>query len=240
MAKGELDLGQLDNDDDKKEQEEYQEDEISNYDDNKVTPNYEEFAFAPSGHGSGFVVGNGKYVITNHHVIDGAKKVAVRNGIGKVTKATVAAISKDYDLAILELSNPYPKSYSIDAKDFVTPKAGDDVISIGYPGIGITYEQPTITQGIISKVFDDEMGIFLTTAAINSGNSGGPLFNLNGKLVGVSFAALDKNLLHLRKSFTYYFGKSEEYTDLSHFYLAVPSNHLNNLSWFMERTEHYH
>ena len=177
---------------DKKEQEEYQEDEISNYDDNKVTPNYEEFAFAPSGHGSGFVVGNGKYVITNHHVIDGAKKVAVRNGIGKVTKATVAAISKDYDLAILELSNPYPKSYSIDAKDFVMPKAGDDVISIGYPGIGITYEQPTITQGIISKVFDDEMGIFLTTAAINSGNSGGPLFNLNGKLVGVSFAALDK------------------------------------------------
>jgi len=177
---------------DKKEQEEYQEDEISNYDDNKVTPNYEEFAFAPSGHGSGFIVGNGKYVITNHHVIDGAKKVAVRNGIGKVTEATVAAISKDYDLAILELSNPYPKSYSIDAKDFVTPKAGDDIISIGYPGIGITFEQPTITQGIISKVFDDEMGIFLTTAAINSGNSGGPLFNLYGKLVGVSFAALDK------------------------------------------------
>jgi len=177
---------------DKKEQEEYQEDEISNYDDNKVTPNYEEFAFAPNGHGSGFVVGNGKYVITNHHVIDGAKKVAVRNGIGKVTEAKVAAISKDYDLAILELSNPYPKNYSIDAKDFITPKTGEDVISIGYPGIGITYEQPTITQGIISKVFDDEMGIFLTTAAINSGNSGGPLFNLNGKLVGVSFAALDK------------------------------------------------
>ena len=176
----------------KKEQEEYQEDEISNYDDNKVTPNYEEFAFAPNGHGSGFVVGNGKYVITNHHVIEGAKKVAVRNGIGKVTEATIAAISKDYDLAILELTNPYPKSYSIDAKDFVIPKAGEDVISIGYPGIGITYEQPTITQGIISKVFDDEMGIFLTTAAINSGNSGGPLFNLNGKLVGVSFAALDK------------------------------------------------
>ena len=78
------------------------------------------------------------------------------------------------------------------AKDFVRPKAGDDVISIGYPGIGITFEQPTITQGIISKVFDDEMGIFLTTAAINSGNSGGPLFTLDGKLVGVSFAALDK------------------------------------------------
>ena len=176
----------------KKEQEQYEEEEISNYDDNKVTPNYEEFAFAPSGHGSGFIVGNGKYVITNHHVIEGAKKIAIRNGTGKVTDAVVAAVSVDYDLAILELSKAYPKSFSIDAKDFVRPKAGDDVISIGYPGIGITFEQPTITQGIISKVFDDEMGIFLTTAAINSGNSGGPLFTLDGKLVGVSFAALDK------------------------------------------------
>ena len=176
----------------KKEQEEYEEEEISNYEENKVTPNYEEFAFAPNGHGSGFVVGEGKFVITNHHVIEGSKRVAVRNGTGKVSEAKVVAFSKDYDLAILELSNPYPKSFAIDSKDFVKPKAGEDVISIGYPGIGITFEQPTITQGIISKVFDDEMGIFLTTAAINSGNSGGPLFNLNGKLVGVSFAALDK------------------------------------------------
>jgi len=176
----------------KENQKEYEEEEISNYDDNKITPNYEEFAFAPNAHGSGFIVGNGKYVVTNHHVIDGAKKIAVRNGIGKVTKAKVAAISKDYDLAILELEKPYSKKYSINGKDFVTPQAGDDVISIGYPGIGITFEQPTITQGIISKVFDDKMGIFLTTAAINSGNSGGPIFNLNGKLVGVSFAALDK------------------------------------------------
>ena len=176
----------------KENQKEYEEEEISNYDDNKITPNYEEFAFAPNAHGSGFIVGGGKYVITNNHVIEGAKKVAVRNGIGKVTNAKVAATSKDYDLAILELENPYPKKYSINGKDFVTPQPGDDVISIGYPGIGITFEQPTITQGIISKVFDDEMGIFLTTAAINSGNSGGPIFNLNGKLVGVSFATLDK------------------------------------------------
>ena len=86
----------------------------------------------------------------------------------------------------------YPKKYSISGKNFIEPKAGIDVISIGYPGIGMTFEQPTITQGIISKVFDDKVGIFLTTAAINSGNSGGPIFNLNGKLVGVSFATLDK------------------------------------------------
>ena len=177
---------------DEEENKEYEEEEINNYDDNKVTPNYEEFAFAPNAHGSGFIVGKGKYVITNYHVIKDVKKIAVRNGIGKVTSARVAAISEDYDLAILELEKPYPKEFSISPKNFVDPKAGDDVISLGYPGIGITFEQPTITQGIISKVFDDEKGIFFTTAAINSGNSGGPLFNLNGKLVGVSFAKLDK------------------------------------------------
>jgi serine protease Do len=176
----------------KKEQEEYEEEEITNYDDNKVTPNYEEFAFAPNSTGSGFIVASGKYVITNHHVIDGAKKIAVRNGIGKVTEATVAAISKDYDLAILELLNPYPKDYSIDAKSFVQPRPGEDVISIGYPGIGLTYDLPTITQGIVSKVFDDSWGRFYTTVRINPGNSGGPIFNLKGQLIGVSVAMLDK------------------------------------------------
>ena len=82
------------------ESKEYEEEEISNYEENKVTPNYEEFAFAPNAHGSGFIIGKGKFVITNHHVIEGAKKIAVRNGIGKATNAKVFAISKDYDLAI--------------------------------------------------------------------------------------------------------------------------------------------
>ena len=136
----------------KEENKEYEEEEVTNYEERKVVPEYEEFAFAPNANGSGFVVGEGKFVITNHHVINGAKKIAVRNGIGKVTNAKVFAISKDYDLAILKLDNPYPKKFAIDDKDFVDPKPGDDVISIGYPGIGITFEQPTITQGILSLI----------------------------------------------------------------------------------------
>ena len=170
----------------------YVEEEIENYDENKVTPRYEDFTFAPNGSGSGFIVGEGKYVITNFHVVNGAERIAVRNGTGKATEAIVSAYSKDYDLAILELKDPYPKKFAIDSKDFADPKIGSDVISIGYPGIGLTFELPTITQGIVSKVLSDQDGIFLTTAAINQGNSGGPIFNLNGKLVGVSFASLDK------------------------------------------------
>ena len=179
----------------KKEEEDikkHEEEEIKNYNQKKIIPNYEEFEFAINGNGSGFIVGNGKYVITNNHVIEKANKVAVRNGIGKVSNAKVLKTSEKYDLAILELETPYPEQFSIKASNFEIPKSGDDVISIGYPGIGMTYDKPTITQGIISKVFNDEVGIFMTTAAINSGNSGGPIFNLKGNLVGVTFAKLDK------------------------------------------------
>ena len=170
----------------------YIEKEIENYDEKEVKPDYEDFVFAPTGTGSGFIVGDGKFVITNYHIVQTAKKIAVRNGTGMVSEARISNFSKDYDLAILKLENPYPKKFAIDSKNFAEPKIGADVISIGFPGIGITFDQPTITQGIISKIFDDETGIMLTTAAINQGNSGGPIFNLEGKLVGVSFATLDK------------------------------------------------
>ena len=170
----------------------YIEKEIENYDEKEAKPDYEDFIFAPTGTGSGFIVGDGKYVITNYHIVQTAKKIAVRNGTGMVSEARISNFSKDYDLAILKLENPYPKKFAIDSKNFAEPKIGADVISIGFPGIGITFDQPTITQGIISKIFDDETGIMLTTAAINQGNSGGPIFNLEGKLVGVSFATLDK------------------------------------------------
>ena len=159
---------------------------------NKITPNYEDFSFAPVAHGSGFIMDDGKFVITNYHVIESASKISVRNGTGEISEAIVSKYSKVYDLALLKLKNPYPKEFSINFEDFVEAKAGEDVISIGYPGIGLTVELPTITQGIVSKVLDDEEGIFLTTAAINQGNSGGPVFNLKGQLVGISFAGLDK------------------------------------------------
>ena len=180
---------------DQKEQEEYQEEEITNYDDNKVTPNYEKFDFAASSWGSGFIVGKGKYVITNYHVIHGAQKVSVRNGKGHIRNAKVVNFSKKFDLALLELDKNYHHKFSLKSKTFKKPKPGEDVITIGFPGIGETAWQPTITQGIVSKVFTDDdayPGTFMTTIAINSGNSGGPIFNLEGNLVGIAYAALNK------------------------------------------------
>ena len=181
---------------DKKEQEEYQEEEITEYNDNIIVPNYEEWNFAHSGWGSGIIIGEGYYVITNNHVIkpEGilVKKIAVRNGLGKVSYAKVVATSKDYDLAILELEKPYDKKYSFEPKNFDKPRTGEDVIVMGYPAVGEGLYIPMLTQGVISKTFNDEF--FITTAAINSGNSGGPIFNLKGNLVGIAFASIDKSL----------------------------------------------
>ena len=102
------------------------------------------------------------------------------------------ATSKDYDLAILELEKPYDKKYSFEPKNFDKPRTGEDVIVMGYPAVGEGLYIPMLTQGVISKTFNDEF--FITTAAINSGNSGGPIFNLKGNLVGIAFASIDKSL----------------------------------------------
>ena len=176
----------------KKKKEEYQEEEIKKYDNRKKEIEFEKFDFAYNFTGSGFIVGNGKYVITNNHVINGARRIAVRNGKGKISYAEVAAVSKDYDLAILKLNKKF-KQY-LKPKDFEEPKVGEDVLSMGYPMTAFFgNDLPVITQGIISKVYPDNFGIFLTTTDINSGNSGGPIFNLKGNLVGISVATLDKS-----------------------------------------------
>ena len=171
----------------------YEKNETENYNKKKIVPHYEEFDFAYNASGSGFIIGNGKFVLTNKHVIAKTNKIAVRNGIGKVSNASVYRVSKNYDLAILKLEKPFSKEFSIPGKDFDDPIEGMDVISIGYPmGRQFGIEHPTITQGIVSKVYDDSLGVFITTVAINPGNSGGPIFNLDGNLIGVSVQFIDK------------------------------------------------
>ena len=206
-------------------QDNYEQEEISNYDEDYSTPYYEQYDFAENGSGSGFIVGKGQYVITNYHVIHNAKKIAVRNGLGKVRYAKVVNYSKKFDLALLELDRNYSQKISIETKDFKNPRPGEDVITIGFPGIGETFWQPTITQGIVSKVFTDNdpyPGTFMTTIAINSGNSGGAIFNLNGNVVGVAYASLDK--LKLIK-----LGMQEEFSLPTDMGYAIQSRMINKV-----------
>jgi len=138
--------------------------------------------------GSGFIVSTEGYIVTNHHVIDGADEVSVRLHDGVTLKATVVGSDEKTDLALLKIEAP-DNIVAVDWGDSDETRIGDWVVAIGNPfGLG-----GTVTAGIVSArqrdisagPYDD---FIQTDAAINRGNSGGPMFNLDGDVIGVNTA----------------------------------------------------
>jgi putative serine protease PepD len=140
--------------------------------------------------GSGFVVSSDGKIITNEHVVDGATSVTVKLGTGgKTQTATVLAADASKDLALLKVddgSNLHVLSFG----DSSTLQIGDNVYAIGNP-YGLDH---TLTSGIVSALNRDLQspngtpikGAIQTDAALNPGNSGGPLLDADGKVVGVN------------------------------------------------------
>lgn len=138
--------------------------------------------------GSGFVVDASGIVITNNHVIEGADEINVILQDNTTLRATLLGTDPRTDLAVLRVSHSAPLPY-VAWGDSDTAEVGDWVLAIGNPfGLG-----GTVTAGIVSArgrdirqgPFDD---FIQTDAAINRGNSGGPLFNLRGEVVGINTA----------------------------------------------------
>ena len=151
----------------------------------------------PTSTGSGVILNNGNWVLTNKHVIEGSSYIVVRNGLGKVREVETVKIpqNKDEDLAILILKNAYPKNYSLSINDIKEPTPGEQIYVMGYPMSSILGRyNPSISQGIVSKTsgFGEISGEFQITAKINLGNSGGPIFNDKGEMIGISVGKLDK------------------------------------------------
>ncbi len=148
--------------------------------------------------GSGIILNNGNWVLTNKHVIENITYAVVRNGLGEVRKINEVILSDTDDLAILILSNPFPSDYSLSFNDFTKASTGSDITVIGYPISGIfgTFH-PTITKGIVSNPlgFGETKGQFQITAKVNLGNSGGPVFNKYGQIVGIATGIIDKEKL---------------------------------------------
>lgn len=151
--------------------------------------------------GSGVVVGDGSFVLTNHHVIScvnrGGRVIVVR-GTEEEYEASILWMSEEKDLAILsfyETLSSFVPSFA--TSDMV--KEADTVFALGFPGAAdITQDsqyQVKFTKGIISSRTNlgDVRKIYQTDAAINSGNSGGPLFNDRGQVVGINFAKIHGN-----------------------------------------------
>jgi serine protease Do len=149
--------------------------------------------------GTGFVVRSDGLIVTNDHVVDGATEITVTLPDGTGLAARVVATDRDHDLAVLD----------VDAEGLATVPLGDSsALAVGEPVVAIGYALdleggPTVTSGIISslertiEVQDSGGGpgavrtyenILQTDAALNSGNSGGPLVTLDGQVVGVNAA----------------------------------------------------
>ncbi|MFQ5623405.1 MAG: Do family serine endopeptidase, partial [Paracoccaceae bacterium] len=138
--------------------------------------------------GSGFIFDPEGYIITNFHVVEKADSVKVRLADDREFPARVIGSDKQTDLALLRVETddelPFVKLGDSDAM-----RVGDDVMAVGNPfGLG-----GTVTRGIVSaKGRDIQAGPYVdfiqTDASINRGNSGGPLFNMNGEVIGVNSA----------------------------------------------------
>ena len=138
--------------------------------------------------GSGFFISPDGYVVTNHHVVKGAAKVRIKTNDGKSYVARVVGSDRKTDLALLKVDAPGRTFPYVEFADR-DPRVGDWVVAVGNPfGFG-----GTVTTGIVSAKgrqigagpYDDFLQI---DAPINKGNSGGPAFNLEGKVVGVNTA----------------------------------------------------
>ena len=135
--------------------------------------------------GSGVIISEDGYIITNHHVIDGARNVKIYLTNDEEYEAKIVGSDEKSDIAVLKIeASGLPYAAFADSD---TIEVGDDAIAIGNPlGSGIS-----VTTGIISAVhreivIDNEaMNLLQTNAQINSGNSGGGLFNISGQLIGI-------------------------------------------------------
>lgn len=138
--------------------------------------------------GSGFIISKDGYIVTNQHVIDKAETISITLHNNEKVEAEIIGEDKKTDLAVLKISSQNQLS-PVTFGNSDTMRVGDWILAIGNPfGLG-----GSVTAGIISaKSRDIESGSYdnfiQTDAAINQGNSGGPMFNLQGEVIGINSA----------------------------------------------------
>jgi putative serine protease PepD len=140
--------------------------------------------------GSGFVYDSSGDIVTNYHVIEGASSLKITFWDGSSSTATVVGSDPSTDLALLKVDAPASKLHPLVLADSSKVQVGDGVVAIGSP-FGL---EETVTSGIVSALnrtissVDQYSisGAIQTDAAINHGNSGGPLLNLQGQVIGIT------------------------------------------------------
>lgn len=141
--------------------------------------------------GSGFALKNG-YIVTNFHVIDGASSIIVKgiNGDFNISyPASVVGVDKNNDLALLKISDPNFKGFG-NIPYFISSlssEVGEEIFVLGYPLTSTMGDEIKLTTGVISSKsgFQGDVSLYQISAPIQPGNSGGPLFDKRGNIVGV-------------------------------------------------------
>ena len=144
------------------------------------------------GIGSGFIINEDGYILTNYHVIEGAKEVSVTLSDNTTVSAKVVNYDANQDVAMLKITDENVKVPAVaELGDSNALQQGEEVIAIGTP-LSADLSQ-TVTNGIVSALnrnVETESGVVLnliqTNASINPGNSGGPLVNTKGQVVGIN------------------------------------------------------
>jgi serine protease Do len=140
------------------------------------------------GAGTGFLIDSTGYILTNHHVIVDADRIMVRLTDGRTLKAERVGSDPDTDIALIKVESPRPLPHAV-LGDSDTLRVGEWVLAIGNP---LAYDH-TVTVGVVSfigrELFDRSLDRYIQTdAAINFGNSGGPLINAQGEVIGINSA----------------------------------------------------
>jgi putative serine protease PepD len=142
------------------------------------------------GQGSGFVYDASGHIVTNEHVVDGASSVTVKFQDGKSYSAKVVGTDSSTDVAVLKVNAPASQLHPLTLADSSSVAVGDGVVAIGSP-FGL---ENSVTSGIVSALhrsIDSPSGFSIpnaiqTDAAINHGNSGGPLLDASGNVIGIT------------------------------------------------------
>ena len=155
----------------------------------QITTNVWGQVASASASGSGFILTSDGYVVTNNHVVEGATSVTVKLYNGDEYDATIVGTDEMNDVALLKIDATGLQAVTIGDSDQI--EVGEEVIAIGNPLGELTF---TMTAGVVSAL-DREINtdgkpinMLQTDVAINSGNSGGPLFDMNGNVIGITSA----------------------------------------------------
>ena len=140
--------------------------------------------------GTGFMVSDGR-LLTNNHVVEGCGRMVARNAAGLEQTAPVLATDRSRDLALLSVAGGFGPPLTFRSAPEV--RRGETVVTYGFPLFGLLSKGPTLTTGDVSALsgLRDNQANFQISAPVQPGNSGGPLLDSNGNVVGVVVAKLN-------------------------------------------------